>query len=102
MLLQRRKPCVATPARAWQVNRYVLGDTAMLEQDYPVGQGDGFCHFMCDQNRGESAGKPHGFQQRLHFNSRERIERAQWFIEQEQAGMVDQGAGEGHTLLLPA
>ncbi len=46
--------------------------------------------------------QPEPLDQLLHLDAGQRIQRAQWFVQQQQAWLVDQRAGQRHALLLPA
>ncbi len=53
-----------------------------------------------DEQGGKALCLPQAFDQRMHLDASQCVERAQRLIEQQQAGLVDQCAGEGDTLAL--
>lgn len=59
-------------------------------------------HVVGDEQRGKATAAPQAFDEAVHFDAGERIERAQGFIEQQQARVVHQGTRQGHTLALAA
>src|SRR5216684_2097891 len=80
----------------------VMRDTAIFNDQNPVGQCDGFGHVMRDKDRRKSLIAPDPLQQPLHGNPRQGIERAERLVEGENAGMTDQRTRQRHALLLPA
>jgi len=89
-------------ARARQVDELVQRNLPVFDQDHAVGQGHGLLHVMGHQKRGEAAGLPQAFDQAVHLDAGQRIERAQGFVEQQQARVVHQGTRQGHALALAA
>ncbi|CAP42747.1 hypothetical protein predicted by Glimmer/Critica [Bordetella petrii] len=59
-------------------------------------------HIVGHQHRGEAVAAPQVFDQLLHVQACQRIERAQRFVQQQQPGPMQQRAGERHALLLAA
>ncbi|MNE62819.1 hypothetical protein D3C80_1581270 [compost metagenome] len=43
---------------------------------------------------------PQAFDQLLHLDAGQCIQRPQWLVQQQQAGLVNQGSGQSHALLL--
>src|ERR1700682_4530030 len=80
----------------------VMRDTAVFNDQNPVGQCDGFGDVMRDKDRRKSLIAPDPLQQPLHGNPRQGIERAERLVEGENAGMTDQRTRQRHALLLPA
>jgi len=57
---------------------------------------------MRDQHGGEFLLEPDALQKLLHFDPGQRIERAKRLVENQDARLADERAGERHTLLLAA
>jgi len=55
----------------------VVRDAAFLDDQYTISQRDGFGHIVRHQDRGETLIVPDPFQQPLHRNTRQRIERTE-------------------------
>jgi hypothetical protein len=89
-------------ARPRQVHAFIEGDAAVLDQDHTVGQRHGFLHVVRDQQGREAMALPQAFDQPVHPDAGERIERAERFVQQQQPRLVHQGAGQGDALALAA
>jgi hypothetical protein len=89
-------------AGAWQVYALVQRDAAVFDQHHAIGQGHGLLHVVRDEQRGEAMGTPQAFDQPVHLDARERVERAQGLVEQQQARLVHQRPRQGHALALAA
>src|ERR1700679_2399156 len=68
------------------------------EDDDTVGHEKGFLHVMRDEDRGESSFAPETYQFALHGHAREAVELAEWLVENEQARVVHQRAGQSRAL----
>ena len=62
----------------------------MVHDHDAIGRAHGLGDVMGDQDRGEALGAPHLFDQVLHLEPGELIERAQGLIEQQQARLGDE------------
>jgi hypothetical protein len=80
----------------------VVCDAAVFNDQDPIGQRNGFGDVMGDEDRRKSLIVPDSFQQPLHGNPRQGVERAEWLVERQHAGIADQGARQRHALLLSA
>jgi len=78
----------------------ILADFAVFDQDHPVGNGHGFADVVGYQQHGETMLLPEAFDQLLHLDAGQRIQRAQRLIEQQQTRLMNQRTRQGHTLLL--
>ena len=88
--------------RAYQLHIEVEADLAVLDEDHPVRDSDRFGDVVGHQQHSEAMLLPQALDQLLHLDAGQRIQRAQWLVEQQQTWAVDQRAGQRHTLLLPA
>jgi hypothetical protein len=74
----------------------------MVDDDDAVGQRHRFGDIMGDQNSRECLLLPDAFQQMLHLDAGQRIERAERLVECQNVGVGDKRAGKGHALALAA
>jgi hypothetical protein len=74
---QRRQLGRPTMARTRNIDMDVVRDAAFLDDQYTISQRDGFGHIVRHQDRGETLIVPDPFQQPLHRNTRQRIERTE-------------------------
>ena len=102
LVFQRGERRVAVRARPRQRHRLVERDRVVFDQDHAVSQRHGFGHVVRDQQRGEAVLLPQRFDQAVHLDARERVERAQRLVEQQQARPVHQRARQRHALPLAA
>ncbi|MNY26498.1 hypothetical protein D3C86_1603520 [compost metagenome] len=79
----------------------VEADFTVFDQDHPIGNRHRFTDVVGHQQHGKAVLLPEAFDQLLHFNASQGIQGAQGLVQQQQARLVDQRAGQGHTLLLP-
>ena len=99
------QPCQfrrAVAAGAFERDIEVERDLAVIDDDDAVGQRHGFGDVMGDQHGGECLLQPDAFEQLLHLDAGEGIEGAERFVEGEDIGMGDEGAGERDALALAA
>ena len=93
---------VALRAGPGQVDALVQRDAPVLDQDHPVGQGHRLLHVVRHQQRGEAVLLPQAFDQAVHLDAGQRVQRTQWLVQQQQPGLVHQRTGQGHALALAA
>jgi len=74
----------------------------LLDQDDAIGQRHRLGDVVGHQQRGEAVMQPERFDQAMHLNPGEGVERAQRLVEQQQARRVDQCPGERDALPLAA
>ncbi len=98
--LEGRERCVAVRPGPRDRDALVQGDAAVLDEHHAVGQGHGLLHVVRDQQRGEAVPLPQPFDEALHLDAGERVQGAQRLVQQQQARLVDQRPGQGHTLAL--
>ncbi len=68
--------------RAWQFHMQIEADFAVFDQDYPIGNGHRFADVMGHQQHGETVLAPQVFDQLLHLDAGQGIQRTQGFIQQ--------------------
>ncbi len=102
MSFKARQFAVSAPSRARQVDEKISGNRAIAQQDYAVGECDRFDDVVGDEYGGETLAQPHAFQQLLHLDAGQRVERAERLVEREQTRPADQRARQRDALLLPA
>lgn len=78
----------------------VHGDHPVLNQDYPVGQGDSLFDIMGNQQCCELLLLPNPFNQSLHLNPGERVQCPERFIQQQKTGFTGESPGQGDPLPL--
>jgi hypothetical protein len=88
-------------SRSRQVDVDIEGDPAAFEHENVVGEHHRFCDVVSNEDRRESLPQPDDFEQSLHFDTRQRIKRAERFVKCEQTWPAYQCAGKCHSLLLP-
>jgi len=90
-------------AGAWsrEVYDFIQRDAASFNQDDAVRQTDGLGNVMGYEHGGKTAAAPNVFDELLHFDARERVERSQRFIEQQQIRIMDKRASQSYPLSLP-
>ncbi len=80
----------------------ITRNAAVLDQENAIGKGHGLCDIVSDQDRGVALLAPDPFEQPLHRNPRQGIERAERFVKRKQSRATDQRPCQRHTLFLPA
>jgi len=100
--LKRRHVGRAAATRARNVDIHIVRDAAILDDQDAVGQRDRLRYVMRHQDRGEGLIVPDPFQQPLHRNTRQGVERTERFVERQHAGPADQGPRQRDALLLSA
>ena len=88
--------------RARQRDGKVEPNGAVFDQNHAVGNGHGFADVVGHQQHSEAMLAPQTFNQLLHLDAGQGIQRTQRFVQQQQTRLVNQRAGQGHTLFLPA
>ncbi|SHJ57840.1 hypothetical protein SAMN02745194_02886 [Roseomonas rosea] len=79
-----------------------LDEAAAIHHGDAVGQGEGLGLVMRDHDEGGTALALDGPQLEARALPQVRIERAEGFVQQQEAGALHQGAGQGHALALAA
>ena len=72
------------------------------EHEHPVGEQDRLVDVVGDQQHGRTVLRHSVLQQAVHSDPGERVERTERFVEQQQFGLADQGAGQCDPLRLSA
>ncbi len=83
---------------AGEVDFEVQRDAALVEDEGAVGKGQGFIDIMGDEEDGGEMGLPEGGDHGLHFEARQGVQGGEGFVEHQELGFADQGAGEGNAL----
>ena len=99
-----RKPATKRDARA-QVDvlgRAHLLDAAFVHDGELVGHGERLLLVVRHEQEGDAGAALHGLQFEAHLLAQFGIERGEGLVEQQDVGLQDQGAGEGHALALAA
>src|SRR5580704_3541686 len=93
-----------TTAGSWSRNIYdfVQCDTASLNQDDAVRQTYGLGNIMGYEHGGKASISPDIFDELLHLDACERVQRAEGFIQQQQIRVMDKSASQSDPLPLPA
>src|SRR5271156_6903536 len=98
--------CGEAGAAACSWSRYVYDfvqrDTAPLNQDDAVGETYGLGNVMGYQHCGKTAASPNVFDELLHFDPCERVQRSQRFVQKQQIRVMDKSARQSYSLPLPA
>ena len=89
-------------SRAGQRHLDLEIDDARAQDDDAIGEHDGFVDVVGDEQRREGLFLPEALDETLHADTRERVERAERLVEEQQAGLREQRAGERNTLLFSA
>ena len=79
-----------------------VGNLPLAENENPIGERNGFIHVVRDQQHGRLMPRPEAEHQPVHGDPGQRVERAERFIEQQQAWLADQRPGQRRTLRLTA
>lgn len=79
-----------------------LFDFTFIHQGDPIGHDERFLLIVGDKNEGDAEFCLQIFQFDLHVLAELGIERGEGFVEEEDLGAADEGAGEGHALALSA
>ena len=79
-----------------------LLDHRVAHHDHLVRQGHGLLLGVGDQDEGHLQIALDFLQLHHHRLAQAVVQRSQWFVQQQHGRLADQGAGQGHTLLLPA
>jgi hypothetical protein len=97
--------CGEAGAAAGSWSRYVYDfvqrDAASLDQDDAVRQAYRLGNVMSDEHGGKAAAPPNVFDELLHFDARERVQRSQRFVQKQQIRIMDKSASQSHPLPLP-
>ena len=80
-----RERRVAAMARPGRVDGEIEGDAALLHDQDAVGERHRFRDVVGDEHGGEALRPPHPFDQRLHVDAGQRVERAEGLVEGEEA-----------------
>src|SRR5580704_8354689 len=98
--------CGEAGAAAGSWSRYVYNFVQCvapsLNQDDSVGQTHRLGNVMGYEHGGKTAASPNVFNELLHFDARQRVQRAQWFIQKQQIRIMDQSASQSYPLPLPS
>ena len=79
-----------------------LLDVAARHDHHHVGHGESLLLVVGDVDEGDARGSLDLLQLALHILAELEVQGSQRLVQEQNAGMVDQGAGDGHTLLLTA
>src|ERR1700723_2249654 len=101
-VLERGKSGTAACAWSRYIHNFVPCDTASLNQDNAIRQTYGFGNIMGDEHCGKAAALPDVFDELLHFDTRERVEGAQRFVQKQKIRVMDKSSRKCHPLTLPA
>ena len=80
----------------------VLGDGPLIDDEHPVGQGEGLLRVMGDDDGGQVVLPGDGLDPALDGFLDDSVQGGQGLVQQENPGFHHQGAGQGHPLLLAA
>ncbi len=80
----------------------LMDDPSFLHYQHPIGQRRRFLDVMSHQHRRKFFTKPDFFDESLHFQARECIERTQRLVKQEDGCLAGQCSGQRDTLTLAA
>ncbi|MNN13011.1 hypothetical protein D3C81_1260270 [compost metagenome] len=83
-----------------QVDAEIEPDFAVFNQNHSIGHGNRFADVVGDQQHGEAMLAPQTFDQLLHLDPGQSVQRAERLIQQQQPWLMDQRPGQGYTLLL--
>jgi hypothetical protein len=89
-------------ARARQRDVDIGGDPAVRQHQHAIRQQDRLVHVMRHQQRGGQMRAPQIGDQPVHADPRQRVQGRERLVQQQQARLAHQGAGEGHALRLTA
>ena len=93
-------------AAAWPriniLGRANLCDAPFVENRQTIGHGKGLMLIMGDKHKGDAKTLLQGLQFILHGFAQFQIQRAQRFVQQQNARLIDQGTRQSHPLALPA
>jgi hypothetical protein len=99
---QRSQLGRATPPRARNIDSDVVRDAAVFDDQNAISERYRLGDVMRHQDRSERLIVPDAFQQPLHGNTSQGIERAERLVKCQHARIADQRAGQRHALLLSA
>src|SRR5581483_5903140 len=99
---QLNKPGIVAIARAGNVDRAAEPHAAAGQHQHAVGEDQRLVDVVGDQQHRGAVPAPQPQHQRVHGDPGQRVERAERLVEQQQAGLADQGAGERGALRLAA
>ena len=100
--LQRRQLRRAALPWTGNIDAEIVSNAAVFDDQHAVGQRHGLGDVMGHQDRGKALIMPDTFEQPLHRDPRQRIERAERLVEGKNARLADQRARQRHALLLSA
>ena len=80
----------------------VLGDGPLVDDEHPVGQGEGLLRVVGDDDGGQVVLPGDGLDAVLNGLLDNPVQGGQGLVQQEDPGLHHQGAGQGHPLLLTA
>src|SRR6202041_2636857 len=84
------------------VYHFVQCDAASLDQDDAICQTYGLGNVMGYEHGGKAPAPPNVLDELLHFDTRERVQRAKRFVQEQQVRIMNQSASQCNTLPLPA
>ena len=88
-------------ARAWQRDFDFEVDDARAQDDDAIREHDGFVDVVGDEQRREGLFLPEALDEPLHADTRERVERAERLVEEQEPRLGEQRAGERDALFFP-
>src|ERR1700678_2491622 len=94
------KAGAATGSRPGYAYNFVQCDAASLNQNDAVRQAYCFGNIMSNKHCSETTASPKVFDELLHFDACERIQRSQRFVQKQQIRIMDQSAGQSYPLPL--
>ena len=91
-------------AGAWSrdVHDFIQRDAASFNQDNAICQTYSLGNVVSYEHGGKTSASPNVFDELLHFDACERVQRSQRFVEQQQIWIMDKRAGQSYPLSLPA
>lgn len=92
---------IASLPRTWEVNGQIQSDPSLFKQNHPVRNCHRFLYIMSDQKGCKPLLPPQSFNQPLHLNACQSIQRSQRFIQQKQTWPAHQSHGQCNPLALP-
>nr|WP_250853757.1 hypothetical protein [Streptomyces malaysiensis] len=87
---------------AGKVDPQVSSDRAGRQDQYTVGEHKRFLHVMGDEQDGARLVQPEPFHELLHFDPGDGVQCAERLVQEQEFRVVQQGTGEGDSLLLPS
>jgi hypothetical protein len=89
---------IGMPTGLGDIHLDIEADVAVGQDKYSIGQKDGLIHVMGHQKNCRLMTSTQLLQKSVHSNARQGIQRAKWFVQEQEAGVSNQGASERRSL----